>query len=103
MILRSTRASRAVLREPLKETIANDKGEDKGILIYKGKEQLRVECISAVRKSELLLVLFVDVRDRLIRGNFVFVDRREYAYKEVRGTNEIGKTFIIRNKIKIQE
>lgn len=62
---------------------------------------MRVECISAVRKSELLLVLFVDVRDRLIRGNFVFVDRREYAYKEVRGTNEIGKTFIIRNKIKI--
>lgn len=62
---------------------------------------MRVKCISAVRKSELLLVLFVDVRDRLIRGNFVFVDRREYAYKEVRGTNEIGKTFIIRNKIKI--
>lgn len=62
---------------------------------------MRVKCISAVRKSELLLVLFVDVHDRLIRGNFVFVDRREYAYKEVRGTNEIGKTFIIRNKIKI--
>lgn len=32
------RGSRAVLREPLKGTIANDKGEDKGILIYKGTD-----------------------------------------------------------------
>lgn len=45
-------AREPALGQPLKGTIANDKGEDKGILIYKGTRDSRASSVYIFLQSE---------------------------------------------------